>query len=90
VKFKYRLPDEWLSKAAELEEYANGAMQVSIRLKDGRVVRNVLISNSTNIIATRGHKELPFSMEEIVDIFQTDEDRNPSNRGDWEFWDKWE
>jgi hypothetical protein len=90
VKFKYRLPESWISKVAKMEEFANGGAQVTIRLKDGREVPKVLISNSTWIVAARGHKDLPFPLEDIVDIFQSDEDKKPHEQGGWDFWDSWE
>ncbi len=67
----------------------HGATQVSIRTKDGTVYEKVLISNATWIIAMRGRKELPFSLEDIIDIFQTEKDKNPKERDGWYFWDDW-
>jgi len=72
-----------------MEEFANGATQVSVRLTDERVIPGVLIAGSTNIVAARGVKDLPFSISEIADIFQTDEDKNPKLRGEWDYWDSW-
>jgi hypothetical protein len=89
MKFRYRLPDECVSKTFAMEEFANGATQVSVRLKDGRVIPSVLISESTYVVAVRGFKDLPFSMNDIADIFQSVNDRNPTQRGGWKFWDDW-
>ena len=90
MKFRYRLPDVWISKVSDMEEFANGGTQVTIRLKDGREVPEVLISNSTYIVAVRGYKDLPFPIEDIDDIFQSGDDKNPIRRGGWDFWDDWE
>lgn len=87
MKFKYRLSESWISKVAKLEQFARGATQVSIELKDGRVFRKVLISNSTYIVAARGLKYLPFEMDDIRNIFQFAEDKTPVQRDGWEFWD---
>jgi hypothetical protein len=87
VKFKYKLPESWIKKVARLEEFANGATQVSIELKDGRVFRKVLIANSMHIVAARGLRYLPFEMDDIRNIFQFAEDRTPAQRDGWEFWD---
>jgi hypothetical protein len=65
-------------------------MQVTVKLKDGAIHPKVLISNSMWIVAMRGHKHLPFAVSEIEDIFQTEEDRSPHERGRWEYWDDWE
>jgi len=89
MQFRYRLPGPWISKAAEMVEFANGGAQVTIRLKDGREMPEVLISNSTHIVAMRGQKELPFAVEDISDIFQSVSDRGPRKREGWYFWDEW-
>lgn len=89
MKFKYQLPDEWVSKVSEMVEFANGATQVSVELVNGEVIHGVLISNSTYIIAARGYKDLPFAISEIANIFQLDDDENPDNHGGWDYWDDW-
>ena len=73
---------------SQMEEFANGGAQVSVETKDGKKYEGVLISNSTWIIAMRGEKELPFKVEGIANIFQTEEDKNPKDRNNWVFWDK--
>ncbi len=72
-----------------MEEFANGATQVTIKLKNNSTIRNVLISNCKSIIAVRGYKDLPFSLNEISDIYQTEEDKNPIKRDEWYYWDDW-
>jgi hypothetical protein len=89
MKFKYTLNPYWIDRVSHMSEFANGATQVSVRTTDETVYQKVLISNATWIIAMRGQKELPFSLEDIVDIFQTEEDENPRERGGWYFWDDW-
>jgi hypothetical protein len=88
VKFGYRLPESWIKKVVKLEQFANGATQVSIELKDGRVFRKVLISSSMHIVAARGLKDLPFEIADIRNIFQFAEDKNPAQRDGWESRDK--
>ena len=87
MKFKYRLPESWIKKVVKLREFAAGSTQVSIELKDGRVFKKVLISNSTHIVAARGLRDLPFEMAEIRSIFQFAEDKNPAQRDGWQLWD---
>jgi hypothetical protein len=72
-----------------MEEFANGATQVTVRLKNGAVIPGVLISDSTYPIAARGYEDLPFALHEIDNIYQTADDRSPSQRDGWVFWDKW-
>jgi hypothetical protein len=71
-----------------MAEFAMGGTQVTVRLKDGRLIPGVLISNCTHPMAVRGFKDLPFKLEDIADIFQTEEDKNPKQRGGWYFWDR--
>jgi hypothetical protein len=90
MTFRYVLPQHWIDKVShEMEEFANGGAQVTIKTKSGDVFEKVLISNSMWIVAARGYKDLPFAVEDIVEIYQTDEDKNPSQRGNWDFWDEW-
>ncbi len=89
MRYKYSLSDVLREKVMSLDEFANGATQVTVRLISGKEIPGVLISDSSYIIATRGFKDLPFSLDEIGDIFQTSEDKNPSKRGGWDFWDSW-
>jgi hypothetical protein len=90
VTYRHRLPPSLAQKAARFEEFANGGAQVTARLKDGRIMHRILISNSSGIVAMRDHKVLPFAPEDIEDIYQSSEDRNPTERGGWEYWDQWQ
>ncbi len=90
MEYKYKLPSNLVEKASLFEEFANGGAQATIKLIDGRVFNKALISNSSAIVALRGHKELPFKMSEISDIYQTEDDKNPKEKGNWEYWDEWQ
>jgi hypothetical protein len=89
MEFKHTLPRHWIDKVRLFYEFANGGTQVSIKVKSGDVYSKVLISNCKHIIAMRNHESLPFDIDDIVDIFQTEEDKNPTQRGGWFFWDNW-
>jgi len=86
---KYRLPTALIEKAANFEGFANGGAQATIKLKDGSLHKEGLISNATWIVAMRGFEDLPFAVSEIEDVFQTDDDKSPAQRGGWDFWDDW-
>ncbi|ABI81834.1 hypothetical protein Pcar_3214 [Syntrophotalea carbinolica DSM 2380] len=90
MKFKYQLPPELVTKCSEFSEFANGGAQVTILLKNGKLFKEALVSNSMYLVAMRGHPYLPFSIGDIADICQTEEDKNPSQRGNWDFWDDWQ
>ncbi len=90
MRFRYTLPEKWVKKIVDFGEFADGATQVSIRTKDGRIFDEVLVSNCMYIIAVRNHDDLPFSINDIEDVFQTNEDLNPKKKDGWEFWDDWQ
>ena len=90
MNFRYRLSDVFINTISSFEEYANGAMQVTMLLKDGREFPGILISDATYVIAIRGFKNLPFDLAEIYDIFQIPSDKSPKERGEWQYWDDWE
>lgn len=89
MQFKYTLPKPLIEKVLSFEEFANGGMQVSIRTKNGDIFKKILISNCMHIVAMRGYSELPFRVEDILEIFQTEDDKNPKERGGWIYWDNW-
>ena len=89
-EFLYKLDQKWIDKVKYFDEFALGGMQVTIRLRDGRVYKKILISNCQYIVAIRGFDILPFSLSDIDDIYQSDEDKNPSEKGNWKYWDEWE
>jgi hypothetical protein len=89
VKYRYPLSSSLGERAASFEEFANGGAQCHARLNDGSVHEGLLISNSMAVIAMRGHTELPFPVDAIAELFQSDDDKNPRQRDEWQFFDKW-
>ncbi len=89
MRYRYTLPPRLSDQALALVEFASGGAQCHVRLSDGTVLSGVLISNASAIIAMREHSELPFSVDSVVALFQTDADRSPETRGNWEFFDEW-
>ena len=83
---KYKLTERLVKKASDFIEFANGGSQATIKLKDGTVVREVLLSNRTYIIAIRGYTTLTFSIEDVADIFQSKEDAENEDRKKWVCW----
>lgn len=83
---KYPLSKKWIDYVVHnIEEFANGGAQVQIETEDGKIYKKVLISNCTWIIAIEGYRDLPFKMENIRKIFQSEEDKNPPRPlPDWE------
>jgi len=89
MEFRYVLPQLLIQKASWFAEFANGGMQVTIMLRNGQVYERALLSNCSAIVAMRGYSDLPFAVDEIQDIYQSEEDKCPHERGNWEYWDKW-
>lgn len=89
MKYRYELPEHWVRVVVGMEEFTNGAAQVSVRLRDKREFHRILITGSAYVAAMRGYRELPFALDDLEEIYQTDEDKNPKARGDWDFWDDW-
>jgi hypothetical protein len=89
MKYLYPLSERLASQATLLEEFANGAVQCHAQLHGGEVFGGLLLSNATAIIAMRQHVALPFAVASIDRLFQTDEDRSPTLRDNWQFFDEW-
>jgi len=89
VQYRYPLPERLVEQALKLQEFANGGAQCHARLRDGTSQPGILISNATAIIAMRGQNALPFPIDEITEVYQTDDDCSPIQRGDWKFFDEW-
>ena len=90
MRYRYPLPKRLVNEAATFAEFANGGAQCHARLRDGSVQAGLLVSNASAIVAMRNQTELPFEPEDIASLFQTEEDRSPSSRGDWRFFDVWD
>ncbi len=89
MRYRYQMPAPLKEQALHLEEFANSGAQCHARLRNGTVQPGLLISNATAIIAMRGQDELPFAVEDIAELYQTEEDRSPEQRGSWRFFDEW-
>jgi hypothetical protein len=89
MKFRYTLAEHWVKKIVGFGEFANGGTQVTVRTKDGKVFGGILISNCMWVIAARGYDDLPFALDDIEEIFQTDDDLRPVHRR-WKYWDDWQ
>ena len=89
MKYLCPLPQALRDEATGFVEFANGAAQATIELKNGRKFEQVLVSNGSAVVAARGYDNPPFKTEEIVRVYQSENDKNPEQRDGWQFWDKW-
>ena len=63
------------------EETGIGYQVVSVRLKDERIFEQVVISEGC-IIEVRGHKEIPFTPDEVVSVSLTHKHWNFRDQSD--------
>jgi len=89
MKYKYELSEILKKKAANFKEFANGAAQASVLLKNGVEFSGLLVSDGRYLIAMRNESDLPFRIQDIVEIYQYPDDISPKSRGEWEYWDDW-
>lgn len=90
MNYRCPLTESLRNEAAAFVEFANGGAQATVRLDDGRVFPEVLISNGSAVVAVRGCKVPPFEPSQIASLYQTDEDKDPKERAGWEYWDAWD
>ncbi len=89
MEFKCELTQPFIKSTVKFSEFGNGGAQATIRLKNGKIYEEALISGSRAIVAIRGYDEPPFSPNEIEEIYQKENDINPENCSGWKYWDKW-
>ena len=89
MNYEYPIPTRLLPEANILEEFANGGAQCHAQLDNGSIHEGLLISDARAIIAMRGHDRLPFEVDSILRLFQTEEDKSPRQRDGWAYFDSW-
>ena len=56
-------------KVASFPEHRMGAHKVAVLLADGRVFEDVIVAWEQEVISAGGKTEIPFTTDEIVDVF---------------------
>jgi len=85
MRYRYQLPSTVKVRGGRLEEFKQDGAIASVRLADGRQFSGVLIVSPRFVAAVRGHDRLPFSLEEVEEVFQTPEDLRMRSGSDWTF-----
>jgi hypothetical protein len=62
------LPKVWSEFLAKNPETGMGYQVVSVTLRDGRKIEDVAIIQSSEIAKVRGHREIPFEPNDIIDM----------------------
>lgn len=62
-----KLPVSIQEKVAGFPEYRMGAHKIAVRLKDGRVVEDVIVAWSEEIVSVGGRPEVSFATDDVVD-----------------------
>jgi|APAra7269096661_1048516.scaffolds.fasta_scaffold00053_34 hypothetical protein len=88
MSYRYPLPPSLAQQVTAFEEFASGAAQCRARLRDGSSIEG-LLCNGSALIARQAQAVLPFRMEDVDSLFQTDEDRTNYKRTGWVFFDEW-
>ncbi|MGH8020399.1 MAG: hypothetical protein ACREIA_19375, partial [Opitutaceae bacterium] len=70
MNYKYSLPDSLVNEVAKLRDFANGGTQISVKTKDGKVYHEIVVSAGRHVVAMRGYDNLPFSIDQIAEVFQ--------------------
>ena len=70
-----RLPDFLEDKVFNAPESSYGVVTVTVVLKDGQRVKDVEISGNCEILKCGGKGEIPFAVDDIVDI-EVSENKN--------------
>lgn len=55
-------------------EFSNGVMQLTVKCSDGIEYPRVIILEGLYVLAILGHKKMPFSLDSIVEVTQSQED----------------
>ena len=67
------------------KEFKQDASLVSVRLKSGLVFNRILLLFPNEIIGMKDYKNLPFKINEILEIFQDDVDLRSRSEKKWLF-----
>jgi hypothetical protein len=62
------LPEAIREKLSRLPEYGLGTHKVAVRLRDGRMVEDVIVAWEKEIISVGGEEDISFSPDEVVDV----------------------
>ena len=62
------IPQEFINKVLEMPEYKQGVNKVKIRLKNGKVYKDVFIAWGHEIAKVGNSEKIPFDASDIVDL----------------------
>lgn len=84
----YKLPERFIKKVAkEMGEFRPGGTMLSVKLKDGTVISELIVSNCTWFMAHPYLEDIPFNVSEIEKVFQAKEEEWPTQpKEGWIFW----
>jgi len=76
-KEKWLLPDVWKDIFINTVETKMGYHVVSVKTKNKKLFKNVLVENQSYIKGIYDYKEIPFSVSEIENIYVTHIEKPP-------------
>jgi hypothetical protein len=83
MHYRHRIPEEVMRRAGALQEFAMDASIASIRVKGGKIFSPVVIVYPDFIAAIEGFDHLPFTVEDVEAVFQSEEDLKKRSNSSW-------
>ena len=74
-----------IERDGPFREFKQDASVVSVKLKSGQIFKQILLSYPDEVIGMKGHDNLPFKIDEIIEVFQDDIDLASRSERDWLF-----
>jgi hypothetical protein len=82
---KYEIPMDVIRRYGPFEEFKQNGSIVSVELANGRTIHKVLLVYPNEVFSVQGEKEMPFNPNEVVRVFQTEEDLVTRSSSSWVF-----
>lgn len=82
---KYEIPMDVIQRFGPFEEFKQDGSIVSVELADGTIINKVLLIYPNAVFSVQGEKEMSFNQNEVVRVFQTEEDLATRSSSSWVF-----
>jgi hypothetical protein len=82
---KYEIPMDVILRFGPFKEFKQDGSIVSVELADGKIINKVLLIYPNAVFSVQGEKEMPFNQNEVVRVFQTEEDLTTRSSSSWVF-----
>ena len=69
MKTQRLLPPPIRERIAGFPEYRMGVHKVAVRLRDGRIMEDVIVAWEKEIVSVGGSTDLPFSGDDVLEVY---------------------